>query len=227
MKQIYKTLIIIFIASFLYQCNSNDKKNTEAIKVEAKNLMDSTGIISYHLRDSDRVIRMRLSDMKTEKVDNAFSIKKDEYTTPTKKNGYLLSINFRVNNPYDEELVLPIPNYFSLTNGKDDFFTSKSLFSKSCYCNIIGSSEITNQEGEQLYSISDGECGGSRYCMAFKPKETKEFIIKFDQPILESQNELMLFGFDLYWSNPNRRGRTDVGLILDIEKGIIKGLKEF
>lgn len=227
MKQIYKTLIIIFISSFLYQCNSNDKKSNESNKVESRNSMDSTGVISYRLKDSDRIIKMRLSDMKIEKITDAFSIKKDEYAVPVKKDGYLLSVNFRVNNPYDEELMLPIPNYFSLTNGKDDFFVDKPLFSKSCYCDIIGSSEVTNLKGEKLYAIRDGECGDSRYCMAFKPKETKEFIVEFDTPILEDQTELMLFGFDMYWSNPNRSGSSDVGLILDIEKETIMGLKEF
>ena len=169
---------------------------------------------------------MRLSGISTEKVKDAFSIKEDDYSVPVKKDGYLLTLNFRINNPYEKELMIPIPNYFSVSNGTDNFFSEKPIFSKSCYCHIIGTSEITNLDGKKLYEISDGECGNTRYCMIFKSNETKEFTIKFEKPIIESEKELLLFGFNLYWKNPNRSGRTDVGIVLDIEKETIRRLKE-
>lgn len=224
-KTINFSLILIVTISLL-RCNSEKKKTEKTIESKLKNSMDSLGIISYHLKDSDYVIRMRLSGMNSKKVEKAFSIKEDEYSMPIKKDGYQLELNFRINNPYEKELMIPIPNYFSISNSKDKFFSEKPLFSKSCYCDIIGSSEITNLDGKKLYQISDGECGNTRYCLIFKPNETKEFIIKFDQPILESEKELLLFGFDLHWDNPNNLYRTDLGMILDIKNETIKGLKK-
>ena len=218
---------LIFVVSFLFfQCGSDKKKVETTGEITAQNSLDSLGIISYHLSNSDYTVKMRLSGINTKKVKNAFSIREDEYSVPIKKDGYLVNLNFRVNNQYNKQIMIPIPNYFEISDGVDENFSTDTLYSRSCQCYITNSTSITNLDGKELYSISDGKCGNSRNCIIFNPNETKEFIIKFDDPIIETQKKLLLFGFDLYWDNPNRRGKTDVGIMLDIEEEIINGLKE-
>lgn len=225
-----KNLLFITSAFLIFSCNSPSEKNqttsSDELETPYLNYMDTTGVIYYHLRESEYVIKMQISGLQKTVIEDAFSIKADAYSVPVKKKGYLLDINFVIKNPYDKELIIPIPSYFALTTENDSTFANKTIFSKSCMCNIINTTDITGINGKKLYEISDENCGVERNCVKFNPEDVKEFTIHFSEPILESEKDIILIGFELYWNDSNYLYRKDKGIVIDTENKLIKGLKE-
>ncbi|MBL4653648.1 MAG: hypothetical protein JKY53_12420 [Flavobacteriales bacterium] len=229
MKKYFQFILIAIFILSLFQCGSSEKKEesvSETLVEGNTNSIDSLGVISCHLKNSDYVVKMKISGVEKKVWEEAFSFQEDEYSVPVKKNGYDLKIKFKVNNPYDKELMIPIPHNFSLTF-EDYEFMDDQYYSKSCSCNAWGSRGVTNNEGVDLYKLTDGQCGDGLRCIKFEPQETKEFIVRFTQIIHESQKQVILIGFGLEWKNPKWTFPADVGMKIDVEKNTFLGLKKF
>lgn len=228
MKNKFYSILLVLISLLYLQCNEKKENNLEKEENIIVNTIDSLGVISYHLPNSEYTVRIKLNGIKVTEISDAFSIKKDEYSVPTKKNGYLFEFNFLVRNPYEHELMIPVPDYFKINVENKNDFAKKTLYDKTCGCYIIGTTEVTNLEDKKIYQIADGECE-SRNCITFKPNEIKEFKVKFDEPILEDYREIIITGFNLKWIRPNTKYDKlgDVGLVLDVDKELITRLKQY
>lgn len=179
--------------------------------------------INYKI-SKDIIYGIKITKIKTKTVPNSFEVRETDYSIPEKVNGYLLSIHYEMTNPYDKEMIVPISNYADITSLDVDKFTKSTIQSRSCNCQIDNGTTITNQNGKELYQITDGKCGqSSNYCMVFKPNETKEFIINFNNPIISSSKKLALISFNQYWSKVGYRHPRDKGIIIDIESKKIIG----
>ncbi|WP_075604061.1 hypothetical protein [Saccharicrinis aurantiacus] len=227
-----KYLILILPVLLLISCKSERKKKSyyetkieEYNKTAYLNSMDSLGIIKYHLKDSEYIIKMRVSGLVKTNVKKAFSIKADTYSVPEKKDGYMLTVQFEVANPYEKELMIPIPDYFGLTTNNDKSFAKKTVYSKSCARHIINTTNITDDLNQRLYELTKEKCN-NKYCILFKPLESKQFRIHFDEAIIESESIVALLGFNLFWNDPNCTYKKDVGIVIDTEKEQILGTRK-
>ncbi len=179
----------------------------------------------YKLRNSEYAMKVQITSIETEEVEGAFEKKADEYSVPEKVSGYLLSVHYELTNPHDKELMIPIPNYASITSTRDEFFSGSTVYNRDCQCDIDNSTEMTDEKGRKLYEIRDGECGSSHYCMIFQPGETKSFIINFTDPIYSEVKRLVFKSFNLEWDSPESTSPRDRGIIIDIDKKAVVGEK--
>ncbi len=220
------TIIIIVISLFVWLYFFACEKKEEVLKVDtATRNTISNGIINYHLKNSNYIVYMRLNRMKITNVVGAFSIQKDEYSVPEKKDGYDVAFNFQINNPYDKQLLVPIPQRFNVMveDNNENFATNTYLPKWQKYYEI--GSDVTDTVGNNVVYVYDkqNENGLYRdYKLLFQPKETKEFKIKFGT-ISRKYKRLILTGFDLTYYNPKDTLNDGVGIIIDIDKQTIEG----
>lgn len=184
-------------------------------------------LIDYKLPQSDYSYKVKITGIDTKSVKDAFTTKADDYSVPEKVDGYLLGITFSMTNPYDKEMMAPVPSYYYITSGNDEWFSASTTRHKDCHCDIDNSTKVTNDAGKELYEIAEGKCGYSDYCIRFQPKETKNFKINFTDPIISRVKTIAFWGFDRKWKNPDYTRDQDCGLMLDIDKKEITGEKKF
>lgn len=158
----------------------------------------STATFNYNLPGSEYNFEVTLSDIKIFPAKNAFEIKTDEYTPPVKQDGYDLQFSFSMTNPYDKEMICPVPDNFYVANIVDSFFSERKMWRHSCGCDVNDITHVTVEDGRDLKDITSKRgCGNtSYYCFTFQPNETKIFRVKFLYPILGSVKKLLLAGFD-------------------------------
>lgn len=179
--------------------------------------------LKYPLSGSDYVYNVEITSIETKIAKGTFTTKKDDYSVPQDADGYYLKIKFSLTNPYEQEMMVPIPNYFYISSTNKEFFSGSTTYSKSCSCQINNSTDVFNDKGKELWQFSEGKCGHSSYCVHFKPKETKNYILKFNDPIFGEVKRLWFWGFNRHWEREGSTSRRDLALIIDVDEGMVIG----
>lgn len=219
--------LFYFVAAILYGgCTSPTNDKSEALKVpvvEHKPIILSNELVDYstfdyNLPQSDYSYKIKITDIETRVAKDAFTTKADEYSVPKKVDGYFLVVSFSMTNPYDKEMMAPVPDYFYISSINDERFSNSILHSRSCGCTIDNSTQVTDDKGNELSKISEAKCGNSDHCVTFKPKETRNFVVNFTDPVFGHIKVLVFWGFNRHWAKPEFNWSKESALIVDIEK---------
>ncbi len=224
-------------STFLISCGSGNSTNSNAAKdttLENSKTVETIPSVpvdysdfDYTLPQSNYSYKIKITDIETKITKEAFTTKTDEYSVPKKVDGYFLTIKFAITNPYDKEMMVPVPDYYYITSANGEWFSSSTTNHRECHCQIDNSTKVTNFKGKELWQISEERCGYDDYCFKFLPNETKEFKINFTDPIFGEVKKIAFNGFGLKWSNPSYTKEQDKGLIIDIDNKKIIGEKKF
>lgn len=181
----------------------------------------------YELPESKYVYDVKINEISTEIVKNAFTIKEDKYSVGTKKNGYRLTISISITNPYDKEMNnIPFPENNYIASTKKEDFTEDFSYEKR-FGDII-KPKITDEKNNKIESIVNSDCLGYNLCLNFKPKETKNFKLNFESPILSNVKILTLVGYRLNIEYEKDELFLDkTGIIIDVDKKKVIGEQKF
>lgn len=202
-------------------------ENPEPPKKEIKDTIESKpidySVFEYPLLGSDYAYKVKITSIDTKIAKAAFTTKKDDYSVPEKADGYYLNVKFALTNPYEQEMMVPIPDYFYISSTNNDFFAGSTTFHRGCECKIDISTAVFNDKGKELWQFSEGKCGGSSYCVKFNPKETKNYTIKFTDPIFGEVRKLWFWGFNRHWERAEDHRNRDWVLVIDVDKKEVIG----
>ena len=181
----------------------------------------------YELPESKYVYTVKINEITTEIVKNAFTIKEDKYSVGTKKDGYTLSLSISITNPYDKEMNnIPFPENNFITSTNKEHFTEISSYKKRI--GEIIEPKITDDKNKKLKSKVNSDCPGYSLCLNFMPKETKNFKLYFESPILPNIKTLTLVGYRLKIEYEKDELFLDkIGLIIDVDKKKVIGEQKF
>lgn len=216
-----------FLFTFLlFSCSSSNQESSESDTSIVNSNIEKNEVTSnenleefeYKLPQSEYYYKIKIEKIYVDTIKNSFEAKKDQYEVPEKIDGYLLKVKFSMTNPYDKKMMAPVPDYFFLASEDKQAVSLSTTYSRDCHCEIDNSSEITMSNGKKLYEVSDGKCGYDDYCLMYDPKETKSFIIKFTDPFFTYNKQIIFWGFDRKWNNPDYTVGQDNGLIIDLVK---------
>ena len=235
--KIVRQLFLGLITTFLISCsngssgNGNETKDTTLENAKTEETIPSEPVdyseFDYTLPQSNYTYKIKITDIETKISKYAFTTKTDQYSVPKEVDGYFLTIKFAITNPYNKEMMVPVPNYYYITSANEEWFSSSTTEHRECHCQISISTKITNLKGKEFWQVSEGRCGYDDYCFKFLPNETKEFKINFTDPIFGEVRKIAFNGFGLKWNNPSYTKEQDKGLIIDIDKKKIIGEKKF
>lgn len=230
-------LILIFFIWWILSPNEKEElqkkeeiQQSELDKTKKKSEENINNIdysnIKYTFPNSQYTFDVKITNIKSKLKKNEFESKDDEYSVAKKVDGYILSISLEFSNPYEKEMMAPIPNYYAITSLDKQYFSGSTTNSRSCGCNIDNSTEIKDSKGRDLWSIAEGKCGiGNEYCIKFKPKETKSIIITFTDPIIITQKKIVFIAFSGTYKEVGSTRDRDIGLVLNVETGKVEGMK--
>lgn len=228
-------VIILFLWWLFTPSEKKEKRDLEELqsiefkktKTEVENNIANIDYsnIKYSFPNSEYVYDVKISDIKIKLKKNEFESKIDEYSIPKKVDGYILSITLEFTNLYDKDMMAPIPKYYAITSLDKHFFSGSTTYSRSCGCNIDNSTKIRDSKGEELWTFSEGECGSGDYCIKFKPKETKKFILTYTDAIIITQKKIIFIAFDQTYKETGSTRKRDIGYILNIDTGKVEGIK--
>ncbi|WP_281233822.1 hypothetical protein [Flavobacterium gelatinilyticum] len=231
--------LIIFIAFLIWfffkpsekvNQNAEEKKTTELQQkindIEAdKDKIDYSNI-KYSLPNSNYVYDVKIAGIKSNLIKDEFESKADEYSIAEKVDGYILSITLEFTNPYEKEMMAPIPNYYAITSLDKQYFSGSTTYSRSCGCNIDNSTKVEDIKGMELWKLAEGKCGlGSNYCLRFKSGETKKILITFSDPIIITQKKIVFLAFNQKYKKEGSARDRDIGFVLNVDTGKVEGLK--
>jgi hypothetical protein len=233
-----KKILLVFLLISFSNCKKKKEKVQKEKKVVEKKIIEEKiennytepedySVIEYKLPESNYVFKIKIDNINTVLFKNSFETKSDLYSVSENEDGYKLSLDFNITNPYERSLTIPIPYYFYITSVDGKWFTSSTTRHKKCNCKINNSTKVTNEKGQELWKISEGTCGFSKNCLTFKPNESKKFKIEFKDIIYGKIKKIAFHGFNLSWENPSYTKKQDKALIIDIEKKEIIGEKKF
>lgn len=228
-------LIIIFLIIIFSLFPSKNKDTMVNTVTEIKDKRgriesDSTidySIMNYNLPDSEYIYKIRISKIETDIQKDVFETKEDNYSIPVKVDGYLLSLTVEITNPYDKQMMVPIPYYYKITSINDEYFTNSLIYDTTYNCKVETSSKIKDNKGKELWKNNIGKCDGYgvNSCVIFNPNETRSFIISFTEPIIFSSTELIFIDFTVI---PDfKKGLRPKGIIIDTNKKKVTGIKYF
>lgn len=210
--------------------NAKEKQKTELekkindLEANADNIDYSN--IKYSFPNSNYVYDVKITDINSKLIKEEFESKADQYAIAEKVDGYILSITLEFTNPYEKEMMAPIPNYYAITSLDKQYFSGSTTYSRSCGCNIDNSTKVADIKGRELRELSEGKCGfGSDYCIKFKAKETKKVIITFTDPIIVTQKKIVLIAFSQKYKEEGSTRDRDIGFVLNVETGKVQGIK--
>jgi hypothetical protein len=218
---------------FFVSCgsSSDNKSSTPTIETTDQAVRDTVppapidySSFDYKLPQSNYSYKVKITGIETKVVKDAFTTKADDYSIPKKVDGYYLTIKFSLTNPYDREMMAPVPDYFYISSyNKKEWFSGSTTYHRDCQCDIDNSTKVTTDKGVELYNVSEGKCGYDDYCLRYKPNETKDFIINFTDPVFGEVRKLVFCGFDRKWKNPENTRDRDIASIIDIDKLEVTG----
>jgi hypothetical protein len=232
-RQLFNGLTVTFLIGCgnVSSGNRNITKNMELENSKTEetkpSVPDDYSLFDYTLPQSNYTYKIKIIYIETEISKEAFTTKADEYSIPKKVDGYFLTIKFAITNPYDKEMMAPVPDYYYITSANGEWFSSSTTNHRKCHCQINNSSKVTDLNGKELWQTSEGRCGYDDYCFKFSPYETKEFKISFKDPLFGEVKKIAFNGFGLKWNNPSYTREQDKGLLIDIENKKIIGEKHF
>ena len=225
-KQLYCYLILVSLLTF--SCGDDVPQTaapgTEILyptikqQIKAPDPAREYNKFDYNLPESNYFFPVEITEIITTPAIGAFP-NADPYSTAEKKeDAYSLKIKFKITNPYQEELLAPIPDYFWISPTIDTPFTKSTTFLKSCQCQIDNGTEVTDPKRREISKLPSESCSDNKRCLRFKPEETKEFIITFDDPIRSEIRELIFFGFDRINPKKDAYRRNELVFVLDIDQ---------
>lgn len=181
----------------------------------------------YELPDSKYVYNVKINEISTEIVKNAFTIKEDKYSVGTEKDGYNLTLSISITNPYDKEMNnIPFPENTCITSTNKEHFTENGSYKKKI--GEIIEPKITDDKNKKIKSKINIDCPGYKLCLNFMPKETKNFKLNFESPILPNIKTLTLIGYRLNIEYEKDELFLDkMGIIIDIDKKKVIGEQKF
>ena len=228
-------VIIVFLWWFFTPSKAEEKLKLEEnqkielektiSKVEANIDNKDYSSFKYTFPNSQYTFDVKISNVKSKIKKNEFQSKSDEYSVAKKVDGYILSFNIIFTNPYEKEMMAPIPNYYAITALDKQYFSGSTAYSRSCGCNIDNSTDVTDEKGKNLWAISEGKCGSGDYCIKFNPKEKKIFTITYSDPIIITQKKIVLIAFNKSYREAGNTRDRDIGFILNVETGKVEGMK--
>ena len=230
-NRIYTLGLFVAVLFFESCSSSTDNKSSTLKPATADQTVQDTAptvptdysSFDYMLPQSNYSYKVKITAIETKIAKNAFITKVDEYSVPKKVDGYYLTIKFSLTNPYDKEMMAPVPDYFYISSYNKEWFSASTTFHRDCQCYIDNSTKLTTDKGIELYNISEGKCGYDDYCLRYKPNETKKFIINFTDPVFGEVRKLVFCGFDRKWKNLENTRDRDIVSIIDIDKLEVTG----
>lgn len=222
----FKIAILGILMVLGCSCNNPNRKiPAVSQKVISEPKLDTThyqpydySTFEYNLPESNYSYKVKITEIITKVAKKVFSVKADEYSVPTKVDGYFLTVKFSLTNPYNREMLAPLPDYFSISSRNKQWFSSSTTYHRDCQCDIDNSTKVFTDKGLELYEVSEGKCGYDNYCIRYKPNETKNYMVSFTDPIYSGVRELLFFGFNRKWKNPERPSDRDIAFVIDVDK---------
>lgn len=222
-----KQKLILFLTLFAYACSDNVKTN-EIVEEKQGIIYDTIDTdlskLRHNIRLSNYYYPIEISKIDFKRVKNAFTTKAEKYTVSKTLDGLKLIVTFKMTNPYNKEMVVPIPDYFYITADNLSSYTPDYTYSKSCRCDIDNGSTLT-YKGKELENIYD-ERIESDYCLKFKSNEVKEFKVSFDNEVADNIIKLNFIGFAY-----DKNGTTyhiESGIEIDVKsKSILRQIKVY
>ena len=222
----------VLIMYFVFYKNGDfDKTNEKTNENQIEKPIELTEFI-YNIPESEYKYSIKVTNIETKNIKNAFSIKEDKYSVATKKDGTKLSINISITNPYDKEMQnIPFPYSFCITSTKQEFFSNNTIRRKKIGDVIIP--KITDDKQRAIKLTDSKDYIQNIVNLNFKPNETKTFKLEYENPILNEIKSLVLVDFEL---KPNgiKEENNDVigiygikGLLIDLENKKIIGEQKF
>lgn len=109
-----------------------------------------------------------------------------------KGEGKMLAVFYNYFNPNSESIEVKINNYFYVTSIIGSSISPKSIFSKSCFCDLINTTNIQDNKGQPYYKAGYQKNKTSRdYYIKIEPNQIKQFVVLFDKPIYVNYNFLL------------------------------------
>jgi hypothetical protein len=209
----------------IYSCSNQSNSVDASLKTVDTNhisMVDTTRIdyskFSYSLLNSNYVFQIEISGIETKIKKEAFVHKEDQYSPKVKVDGYILKVKYKMTNPYDKVIMVPVPTYYYIGTLNKKYFSAFTTYSRDCQCDIDNSTDLTDIKSKSIFSLSDGLCGYNDPCVKFEAKETKEFVVTFTNPIYKDATQLIFSSFHRQKQNSNSTRQLDIVLLLDIEK---------
>ncbi len=220
MQKVFDLCICLIFVLLISACTEEPKSNqtTDGHLVSKDTTPIDYNRFSYPLLNSSYVFQIEISGIETEVKKDAFVHQEDQYSPKQKVDGYILKVKFRMTNPYDKVIMAPVPTYYYIGTLDKKYFSASTTFHRDCQCDIDNSTDLTDLKGTGIYSLSDGRCGYDDPCVKFEPKETKEFVITFTDPVYNDVRQLIFSGFHRQGQSMNSTRTRDIVLLLDIEK---------
>lgn len=219
----YLIISLSFLALFIYSYSNGGFDKTKS-KIETKN---TTNFSSFEitLPDSNYKYFIEISEIQTELVKNAITYKEDKYSVTKKKDGYRLSLTLSIKNPYEKEMIVPFYDDIYITSENNESFSNSKDFKKR-FGEII-KPRIVYKDNEKSIINYDDNCNGGIACIHYKPMETKQFKLYFENEIEIDVKNVVFFGFNLTHNEESNSGYKEKGLIINIDQKKIIGEKKY
>lgn len=215
-------LIMYFVFYKNGEFEKNNEKSVESEILKPNNFND----FIYKIPDSEYKYSIKITNIETVNIKNAFSIKEDKYSVETKKDGYKLSLNISITNLYNKEMQnIPFPYSFCITSKNQDFFSNNTIRRKRIGDIIVP--KISDEKQRRIKLINSRDYVQDIVSLNFKPNETKNFKLEYESPILNEIKNLILVDFELKENNVDEMEYEIKGLIIDTENKKIIGEQKF
>jgi hypothetical protein len=124
----YLLISIAFIAIYFYSfSNGGFDKEKSIIESKPINNFSSFEII---LPESDYKYLAEISEIQTEIIKNAITVKEDKYSVEKKIDGYRISLTLSIKNPYKKEMIVPFYDDIFITSENNKSFSNSKDFKK-------------------------------------------------------------------------------------------------
>jgi hypothetical protein len=218
----YLLISIAFIAIYFYSfSNGGFDKEKSIIESKPINNFSSFEII---LPESDYKYLAEISEIQTEIIKNAITVKEDKYSVEKKIDGYRISLTLSIKNPYKKEMIVPFYDDIFITSENNKSFSNSKDFKKR-FGEIIKPRIVYKENNKSIINYED--CKGGIACIHYKPLETKQFKLFFDNEVEIDVKNVVFLGFDLTHDDESNSGYSEKGLIINIDQKKIIGEKKY
>lgn len=216
----------VLIMYFVFYKNKDFHKSIEkSAENQIEKPIEFTDFI-YNIPESEYKYSIKITNIETKNVENAFSIKDDKYSVETKKDGYKLMLNISITNPYNKEMQnIPFPYSFCITSKNQEFFSNNTIRRKRIGDIIVP--KIFDEKQRKIKLMNSRDYVQDIVSLNFKPNETKNFKLEYESPILNEVKKLILVDFELKENNVDKMENEIKGLIIDTENKKIIGEQKF
>lgn len=173
-----------------WTCAELQEKDLREAQCVPSELIGACEILGVNVHLSDLKFPLKFVAAKVTRVGGAFEIRPEQYAPSQKVDGALLTLTYRITNPYSRTLEVPVPDAFYVTTGDDSICTMPGT-----RCGWRGGDRVQQKE-LRMGHVSIGWMASSRNPISFSPNQTREFQLTFP-PVLESISVLEILEFPL------------------------------